>query len=437
MLAGVTQRTIVLSSLTAVAIVLAFLNQWFIVHYLGAGTQSDLYFASLTLPQLIGMLVSGSVGFVLVPLLAGETPERASGRTWTAMACVLVPVAGLTVVLASSVTIWAPLMFPGIDAGSELSQLCAIQLGSVVFNVAAAVAVAAYHGQSRFYWVAGSQVATAAASLALLPSAVSLHGVQGAAWLAVGRSVAQALLVVAGLGPVRFGADAQFRSELWRRVRPLLFGNAYLRFDILFDRYLSSMARPGDLSLYALAVQIYGAISQLVASAVTAPLIPALSVEKKEGRVPAASESYRWSFRLVLGAMAFVYLCAAFGGRPLLNAAARLGHLSAANAQQLHLILVCLGGVLIAGALGQVTSAVFYSAGNTSTPTRVGAIAFTLSLPMRWFGFKTAGISGLALGASAYVIASLLTQVVILKREQRRGLLVEVERSTSSSIGRG
>ena len=66
------KQTVQLGSLAAANIGIAFLFQWHVFTQLGAGIQTDAVFATMTLTQLVLVVISGSLMHVPVPLRAGQ-----------------------------------------------------------------------------------------------------------------------------------------------------------------------------------------------------------------------------------------------------------------------------------------------------------------------------------------------------------------------------
>jgi peptidoglycan biosynthesis protein MviN/MurJ (putative lipid II flippase) len=58
----------------------------------------------------------------------------------------------------------------------------------------------------------------------------------------------------------------------------------------------------------------------------------------------------------------------------------------------------------VGGAMGQILSTSFYAKGNTQTPTRIGVIGFTIGLFFKGIGFYIAGVTGIAVGTSLYLL---------------------------------
>ncbi|HYK43002.1 MAG TPA: lipid II flippase MurJ, partial [Thermoanaerobaculia bacterium] len=103
-------------------------------------------------------------------------------------------------------------------------------------------------------------------------------------------------------------------------------------------------------------------------------------------------------------------------GRRCLELVIGHGGVTSANVADLWRIMVALVGILVAGAMGQVTSVSFYAFGDTRTPTRLGMLTFTAYIPAKIAAFFWFGLIGLAAATSLYYFASLLVQLWALRR---------------------
>jgi peptidoglycan biosynthesis protein MviN/MurJ (putative lipid II flippase) len=63
----------------------------------------------------------------------------------------------------------------------------------------------------------------------------------------------------------------------------------------------------------------------------------------------------------------------------------------AVDIEMLWLIMLGLGGVFVCGAMGSVTASSFYARGDTRLPTRVGALTFTIYIPIKVLSFHYGG----------------------------------------------
>jgi peptidoglycan biosynthesis protein MviN/MurJ (putative lipid II flippase) len=211
-------------------------------------------------------------------------------------------------------------------------------------------------------------------------------------------------------------------AEAWRRIRPLLLGMSYYKTDPVVDRFLSSLAPAGGLTLLNLAQQAWGALAQILNRSIAGPLVPALASYAKQESWSTFRHAYRTRLALitVIALAGFAALLAT--GTALLTLLVGHGGVTADNVRLLWWLLVALGGVLVGGAAGQIVSSAFYSMGDTATPTKVGIIGFTIGIALKVGGFFWLGVVGIALGASAYYLLNVVIMLVLLERRLKHAL---------------
>jgi peptidoglycan biosynthesis protein MviN/MurJ (putative lipid II flippase) len=104
-------------------------------------------------------------------------------------------------------------------------------------------------------------------------------------------------------------------------------------------------------------------------------------------------------------------------GRPILGLLIGRGGVTEQNVATLWSVMLCLFGVFVGGAMGQILSTAFYAKGTTGTPTKIGAVGFTLGVGLKTAGFFTLGLPGIALGATVYYLFNVFALFVFLERE--------------------
>jgi putative peptidoglycan lipid II flippase len=413
------RQPLLLGVLAASNIGIAFLYQWYVLVQLGPGVETDALFAGMTVPQLALAVVSGSLMHVLVPLLAGEPADRFRHDAWGFFVLVGALFAAIAVLLYVFAQYWVPLTVPGFsDAGKGLTvHLTRIQLVGMVFAALSGVQGAVYHARQRFLWVELAPLLTG--TLGLVPLVVLLpeYGVEAAAGITTLRFVLQTLLQMPGMGRWTMpDLKSSTVQDAWKRIKPLLWGTAYYKADPLVDRFLLSMSGNGNLSLFYLAQQIYGAGAGVVSKAVAAPLVPRLSLLHKAGDHPAFRRAYRrklWQVGLLTGSLLLIVV--AFGDS-LLRLLVGHGAVTEANVRTLWLIMLGLGGMFMGGAMGSVTTSSFYARGDTRLPTRLGMITYTIYIPIKIFAYSLGGVLALAISVSAFYLVNLLLQYFYLEK---------------------
>ena len=196
-----------------------------------------------------------------------------------------------------------------------------------------------------------------------------------------------------------------------------MLGTAYYKTDPLVDRFLLSMASSGNLSLYYLAQQIYGAVTQVINRATAVPMVPLLSNLYKQGECAEFHRTYhRKLFQTCLISFAGILLLGLFG-QTMLELLIGHGNVNAGNVRELWWIMIWLAGMFMGGLVGQICSSTFYACGDTLTPTRISIISYTAYIPVKVGAFYLFGVIGLAITTSIYYLVNLSLQIYLLERE--------------------
>jgi putative peptidoglycan lipid II flippase len=410
--------SITLGILAGINLFITLFVQWYILLQVGAGADTDALFASITIPQIIVAVFSDSLSRVLIPMLSGEDDEIFHRLLWSFLTLVGVFFSLLMLILYISAPLWVPLLFPGFQSETHrlTVQLTRIQLIGMVFTLLWGVVWAANHARNKFIWVETTVLISAVVGLIFILLTFSTLGIISVAWSNTLRVALQTLLL--------FPIIKMYRPPDWRssqlkdalkRLWPLILGASYYKMDPLVDRYFSSLAAAGSLSLLYFAQQIYRAGNMIVTKAIDSPLFPRLAHFAKA----IEWESYKKSYRSRLGWMLLIstcsYLLLIIAGRPIFSLLIGYGAVSDANVTTLWLLMVALGGVVFGGLTGQIFTTAFYAKGNTVMPTRVGVIGFTLGVIIKVLAFSQWGVIGLAAGTSIYYILNAITLYILIE----------------------
>jgi len=398
---------IILGSLAGINVLLVFYYQVLVLTTIGPGLKTDALFAGMVIPGLLLNVISGSMTHVLVPLLAIENEAGFGNQAWSFVQGIAVLFGGFAVVLWLTASVWVPWTVPGFDYPTHLLTiwLVRIQLIGMVFTAVNGVLWAALHARKKFIWVEFSSTLSTIVGFVFLFWGISLWGVAAAAWAMVLRAAFQTSMLMPGLGRYQ-SLDWRKRSfkEAWQRLYPLLLGTTYYKTDQLVDRFLSSMAPAGQLSLLHFAHQIYGAGNSIIGKAISAPTVPLLSQKAVNKEWSAFNQIYKGRLFWMLLITAIVFLGILLAGNQVLVLLFGHGRFEWSEIIYLKWLLILLGGVWVGGVLGQLLSTSFYAQGNTKTPTIIGSIGYTLGIGLKVMGFYCWGVFGLALGTTFYYI---------------------------------
>ena len=412
------KQIIQLGGLSAANTVMTFLLQWYVLVQLGTGAETDAMFAGMTIPQFVLVVISGSLTHVLVPILAGENEVRQQQEAWSLIFLVGGLFGVIAILLYVTASLWIPITVPGFDeAGKALTiELTRIQLLSMMFTAINGVQISVYYARQQFVWAELIPIASSIIVFPFLIWGLPRYGVVVAVWISTLRVVLQTFLLVFAIGkPVYPDLKSAVIKQVWLRIKPLLLGTAYYKTDTLVDRFLLSTASSGSLSLYFLAQQIYGSVSQVLDKAIASPVVPILSklykLRNKEEFIKVYDQKLKLMGMISLASF-FIF---ALVGEDILNFFVGHGNINAKNISELWWIMIWLGGMFVGGVAGQITSSAFYASGDTTTPTRIGIYTYTLYIPLKILIFYFFGVKGLAIITSLFVLINLFFQNYLLK----------------------
>jgi putative peptidoglycan lipid II flippase len=421
--AGSMRLNLRLGMLAVVNIGLTIAVQWYVVTRLGVGEETDALFAGMVLPQLLVVVVMGTLTHVLVPLLTTEEERAFRQTSWGLFLAVGAGFSLAALLLATAAPVWVAWLFPGFSIRGRVLTviLTRIQMIGMVLTAALSVLWSVYNARHRFLWAEFAAIPAGVAALGFLVATLGGLGVRAAAWAMVIRSGIQLLLLVPALGKwVKPDWRSPAMREAWRRSRTLLFGTVYSRTDPLVDRFLSSLAVRGELSLLALAQQIFGLGGQVLAKAWSSPLVPPLARDAAAGRWTDFTRRYRSGLAWLASLTTSGCLVVLLAGEPILRLLIGHGGVTAGNVHLLWQIMIALFGYFVGGATGQILASSFYAQGDTKTPTMVGVVGFTLGVGFKIAGFLIAGVIGIAVGTSVYYVFNALALFCFLERTLHR-----------------
>jgi len=389
------------------------------IGYLGATAEVDVFVAAMMVPNVVTAIGAVVITYVLVPPLATAAPEIRRSllrRAYAATGWYLcLPVAALW----SAASAWVPHASPGFGAAQVEATvaLSRLTLPAAVVGLFAMIHSADY--QARMAFLGNMAIATGAAALGLGVGA-ALIGRIGVWAVAVGllaRAGGQLAMLLAFRARGGETGPAGRSPSLEKRAVPILLSASLSKTEPLIDRGLLSSAPVGSLATYTLTQQIYGACSQVLASSVLAHVLPKLSTMTRSGERKrlVARESWRIAVLSVATTLLLVAGVQIVQAGPLRALVGQKVDLQALTVQ-----LFALFGMWAFGLHGQLVSGYFYSKGDTSTPSWIGAVGFAAAVPLKVFAFRSFGMVGLGVATSLYLAANALAMSLVIWREEDR-----------------
>jgi peptidoglycan biosynthesis protein MviN/MurJ (putative lipid II flippase) len=394
----------------ATTIALSFVSQMLLLSHLGAGEQSDAYYAATVLPQFLAAVFFDPVVPVVVATLSKSPGHSFWDDAWT--------IIGINVVAAmamfGALTIASPIasreFFPQFssNASTLTTELTRVVILATFVSVVGTSFRCVAHARNSFVWPMAASVTGSAVGLLSMLLMLPGRGVWAGAWSMLARMTVETVLLSGAVRVTPRRLNAAVLQSTASAALPLWGSNLFLRSDLVLDRSLAALTPAGGLSLFSLAQQILSAIGQVTNRGALAPMLPRLSRLWARAEWEQFRSSYHRSLRgLSLGLVACLGTVLFAGGLAAsMNLSANWQRI---DLNQLWLLSLLLSGLLLGDSTSFLLGSAFIAAGDTRTPSRLHLVSYCVGLLLKIAGFAVAGIYGLAVATSAfYMIRALM-----------------------------
>lgn len=422
-----------LGAIAALQMVASLVTQLIVFGILGAGIDTDAWVAAQAVPLIMFSITSVAFQGTWQSRLAVAAADRARWRIeqCTAQGQMLLVTGGVTLALVASATLWTRWFFPGFSEPQvQMTALLAQWLlPATFFNCHAALLTTALRSRDRFVAAEGVTLAGAVIVAALLPLLLPVFGIEVAAWLSFARMLLTAFVLfwMADRPTPQLGAALRDRAQ-WHLMRPLLLGSSLYKIGPVVDRYWTSHAPAGGMTVFNTMQMGMSALASVLERAICMPAQPRLSRLAAAGQLDAMRQLYRSRVKqvaIVIAVVALVLLAA----KPFWPALTHpLLKLDAETLQRTWWICAILLAYAFPAAAGSVVVSSFYALGDTKTPVRVGSAGFLLSLAVKAAAFLCAGLPGLAGAVALHYAGNMLVLCYLLEKR-----LAPVHTTTASA----
>jgi putative peptidoglycan lipid II flippase len=416
------------SSLTALQLVIQFGIQVVTARHFGAGREVDAYVAALALPTVLGTMMSASLGYVLVPIIA-EARRREDFRT---AAVVATQIGGgltalalmITVVVAAAAVPLTTALCSGFSSAEMKLTAALMRVLSllIVTNSLIAYQNALHHSFGQFARPAVAGVVGTGVTLLYMALFHDRQGIFSIAWGMVGGSVvAMALMSPLVATQVRIAAISAGRLHPATRralalLAPLVLGAIYWRIDPLLDRFLGSYLEPGSIAHMGYSSRLIGGLMLIGTSGLSIVAFPAIAAHAAAGKSESLADELAHALRFFLFLMIPICIGISVFAAPVVRLLFEYGQFTAADTQAVALLVVLYTGLILGAGLGDLFSRTSYAQQDMRTPVLISIFAFTVGallkvLTVRWWGI--AGVVGVT---SFYSLLSVVILAVVLVR---------------------
>lgn len=408
-----------IGGLVAVQLASALLVQILVLRIVGAGEMTDAFIAAQTIPLIAMSIVGTALQNIWQPRLAvaGADWRTETGLALTMTLAITVPVSACLLAVAPVMMRWLFLGFSA-DQAALTATLTRINLIAMVFNITALILAASGRARARFLLVELAPASMAVLALLGIAIAVPQTGVKGATWVLAMRAMTSFTLLWIVLGaPMPRDPRGARLGETARAAFALMGGSSLYKLGPVVDRFWSSQAAAGQMTLYNLAQSGMGAVATLLERAIALPAVPDMARALEAGGVAEVRRIYRRSLVLVwavtLAGLATGAVIAS-AGLPII---ADLLKITEDQSRLLIHLSLALGGFLGVAAGGTVVNSIFYAAGDARTPVLVGMASFAAGVLLKSFAFIASGLVAMALATSVYYVMAMAISICLIERK--------------------
>jgi putative peptidoglycan lipid II flippase len=401
---------------------------------LGASRQTDLYFASFTLPDFLNyLLAAGALSIVFIPMFLEYLERGDEERGWKAFSVVANFVAVVGTVLIALLMVFArPLtgiVAPGFTDPVEvdtLVHLIRIVLPAQFFLIVGGLLSAVLQAQDRHFLPAMAPLAySASVIVGGVWGAYSGMGAEGFAWgVLVGSILGPFGLPLFGClrtglhwSPLLSFRNRDLKRYLWLSL-PIMVGFSIVIVDEWIIKNQASYLAAGDLSFLQYGRTLMKVPIGVFGMAIGVGAYPSVSRMIAAKSIPQAYGVLARAIRLMLFGTFAAQICLTLAGFEfsylIWGLYASRFTVADAHATGTVLMFLCIG--LAGWAAQTVISRGFYALGSTWLPTLVGTGVTAALIPLYVVLRQHFGAVGLAVASSV----SILIYVMLLGWLQRR-----------------
>ena len=413
------KQGVLIGVVVTVQLLATIITQLFIIKIVGVGDETDAYVLALAMPSVLVAIITAALQSVWLPRLAVLVDKSSAWDEAQSIAQGQAILLGTGTILAVAILlpIWVPLMFSrlGYDQLQIVILFSLPLLLAAIFNIQSAVLTVGLRARNRFLAAELIAMIGSLLSLVIILKLLPESGLELVVWIALLRAagVYVSQLWLSGWPTISFIKGWQCK-DTWRMMRPLFIGASIYKTSPLVDRYFSSSALSGGVTIFNLAQMAMGALSRIMERAICVPLTPFFARYIAESDYRSLKKVYRRGIFYVSVVVLLVVVVLVLLKPVILHILISALGLMAESAEQVWTLAFLFLGFLHVAASGTLTVAVFYALGDSRTPVKIGLIGFLVGIVLKAIGFYLLDLTGLALAISIYYLGNFIVMNIIL-----------------------
>lgn len=424
------------SSFTLGSRILGYIRDVMIAAFAGAGALTDAFFVAFRLPNFFRQIsAEGAFNAAFVPLFSGKISidgkEKAIEFAQKSMLFMFL----VLLILVTIVEIFMPqvmmLLAPGFADDSEQFALVVL-LGRIMFPYLLFISLVALccgvmQSFGKFAVAAAVPMLLSGSMIVALPLfaeqaetpvhvlayAVLVAGVLQwlVMWVAVKRMGLSFSLALPKI-------DDDIK-QLLRRMGPGIIGGGVMQLNVWVNTVLATTLLPGAVSYLYYADRLAQFPLALIGTAMGTALLPALSVQLKQGHFSEAITTQNRAFELTMLFALPAAIALALLAQPIISLLFERGEFSSADSLASAHALTAYALGVPAFILVKIFIPSFFAAGDTKTPVKIALICLVFNVTLNLILMQFLGHVGLAISTALSSWLNVMMLVIILKKRNR------------------
>jgi len=288
-MSGIAKSTFIITILNFCGIIFSFISSLVIAKIFGAGREMDVYFAATAVPLFLTVVFVSSLSVTFLPVFT-EYKNKGKDEVWIVVSSILNIGIGFALFLTLLIVVFSlPLMkFLDPGFGVEKAQLAADLLRwfapVVVFTLINELTASIYYSHSQFITPLLNKIISPTVTILFIFLFSSSVHVKSIIWASVVGMLVQTILLTFHIDK-RLGFKYYFIfnyrhpgvKKVFKLIVPLVLGALIYRIIPVFDRYIASQLREGDISYLGYSFKLYSQLPLIISTGLTLSIFPLLA----------------------------------------------------------------------------------------------------------------------------------------------------------------
>ncbi|MDT3275660.1 hypothetical protein Q4Q54_19600 [Shewanella sp. SP2S2-4] len=389
-------------------IICSFLLQVLMLSIVGVSGNTDIFIFISTIPLLISSVISGLLNNVLLPYFSTNRADL-SEVIWEVLKIVVFYsfILSFSTYVALTLVFRIPYFNNYFTSNDLINEILLFQVLAMFLSIVYSVIWSytnsmGYHFKSEFI-----PFLISFGSIPLAYYILPIFGVVSIAYLLAFKYFLSIVFQVIYIEYKVFDCrlDLNLVKLLWKKIKPILFSSMYYKSDLLVERFLLMNAPVGSLSILNLSQQLINAGIQVVTKSYNTPIV------KNIATIYIANNNlYKKSFNksiLLISIVLITLIVVLYCFPEIFYYFFYFSDKLRAVHNDIWFFTFLLSGVLISNCIASLVNSSFYISGDTTTPSKISSLIFTLFLPIKIIIYQIYGIEAMIFSTSFYCLVNL------------------------------